>query len=471
MKESKEGKLFDSLSDVDEQLINEAKTTPIKKRKKNKKYSIIKKTLAIAACVAVLITAYFLLPIKDNIPLINNDANYKTAQLKLATFPKAYAYEDYDNRSKVREDNPVDENFINAVNNFSYKTSSQILSSSDKNCTYSPISLYYALSMVTTGANGDTFSELSNLLGEKDKVNLMKLCSNLYNQLYFDNEIGSLKIANSVWYDKNLQIRDSFINNCADSFFADSFKVDFSDSKSNQKMEKWISDNTKSTLNPKFDSQTNQILSLINTVYFKDQWSAEFDKENTKEDKFIKSDNSELDCDFMNNELTGTFAKGDNFTRASLNFENNGEMVFILPSEGVSLKNLLNTPNKMSKIFEGGDEKSGLIDWKIPKFTFDTKLDLKEMLKKQGVNDAFSVNADFSSITPNSAFISSVNQESHIAVDEEGVEASAYTKIDLKASCMLTEDKAEMILNRPFIYGIKQNGTWLFLGECYNPCE
>lgn len=33
--------------------------------------------------------------------------------------------------------------------------------------------------------------------------------------------------------------------------------------------------------------------------------------------------------------------------------------------------------------------------------------------------------------------------------------------------------EADMILNRPFIYGIQDNqtGTWLFLGVCRNPVE
>jgi len=34
----------------------------------------------------------------------------------------------------------------------------------------------------------------------------------------------------------------------------------------------------------------------------------------------------------------------------------------------------------------------------------------------------------------------------------------------------MPKDKAEMILNRPFIYGIAAaNGTLLFIGVCMNP--
>lgn len=67
------------------------------------------------------------------------------------------------------------------------------------------------------------------------------------------------------------------------------------------------------------------------------------------------------------------------------------------------------------------------------------------------------------------AFISKIRQETHIAIDEKGVEASSYTQIDYCGAGM-PEDKADMILNRPFIFGIAAyDGTLLFIGVCENP--
>lgn len=92
-------------------------------------------------------------------------------------------------------------------------------------------------------------------------------------------------------------------------------------------------------------------------------------------------------------------------------------------------------------------------------------------LKKLGVNSAFAPDADFTGITDHMAYITDVLQETHIAIDEDGVEASAFTQIDYAGSAM-PKGRADMILNRPFIYGITaRNGSLLFMGVCENPSE
>jgi serpin B len=88
--------------------------------------------------------------------------------------------------------------------------------------------------------------------------------------------------------------------------------------------------------------------------------------------------------------------------------------------------------------------------------------------------------ADFSGITDHLAYISSLTQETHIAVNEDGVEASAFTEMGF-AGAMPPEDRAEMILNRPFIFGITAYVSYpdtnscgsietpYFIGICENP--
>lgn len=91
------------------------------------------------------------------------------------------------------------------------------------------------------------------------------------------------------------------------------------------------------------------------------------------------------------------------------------------------------------------------------------------MLQTLGVVDAFLSDADFSSITDGTAFISDILQHTHIAVDENGAEAAAFTQIDY-CGAALPDGRAEMILDRPFLYGITSvNGTLIFIGVCNNP--
>lgn len=165
------------------------------------------------------------------------------------------------------------------------------------------------------------------------------------------------------------------------------------------------------------------------------------------------------------------FARGESFTRAGLALKNGGQMVFVLPDEGISPCSLLASPEQMREIFEGGKDGYGQVTWKIPRFSFGSALELVDVLKALGVSAAFAADADFTGITDHLAFISDVHQETHIAIDEKGVEASAFTRIDYFGAA-LPEDRAEMILDRPFLYAITApGGGLLFVGLCENPVE
>jgi len=454
----KEKKIFDAVTNVPDELVEEARETKLKRVSRS-----WKKWTALAACVALVIGFISVFPNLNN--------NSGGALLDIV-FPKAYAFDDYKTRRAVLDGNPVEDAFLTAVNEFSYKTAAQILANSNGNANYSPLSLYYALAMAASGANGETADEMLSLLGTSDRTALSEQCGNLYRRLYTDNKIGKLKIGNSLWMDKSIIWEKDFIKNAAENFYAHSFSMDFSDTKTGQSMAKWISDNTNGTLNPEVKIGSEQILSILNTVYFYDEWLDKFDKTKTAEDIFYLSDSVTVSCDFMNSTYgSNYFAKGDGFTRSVLSLKNAGSMIFILPDKGISPRELLSSPEKMQEIFEGGETGHGEVVWQIPKFSFGSSFDLVNTLQSLGVSSAFEEDADFSGITNQMAFITNIRQETHIAIDENGVEASAFTQIDY-AGAALPQDRADMILNRPFIYGITaSDGTLLFVGICENPNE
>lgn len=458
----KEKKIFDAITDVRDELIEEAKDTNLKR-----KNNLRRKWTAVAACAALVIigTVYFW----------GENNSSSPGPIMDVVYPKAYAFDDDDTLRKVREENPVDDSFIAAINDFSYKTGHLVLSDGGKNINYSPISLYYALSIAASGAKSETEAELLALLGIDDTQELSDQCGNLYRILYRDNEIGKLKIANSIWMDDDMKgeailFKDEFVKNSAENFYASSFSVDFASEETGKAMADWISTNTKGTLSPAIETNPEQILTILNTVYFYDQWINRFDKNKTAEDVFYLSNGSEVKSDFMNQTfVSARFTKGKGFTRAGLSLKNAGQMVFILPDQGVSAYDLITSPEQMKEIFEGGESYNGEVVWKIPKFSFSSKLSMTDVLKNLGVSSAFTTDADFTGITDHMAYITGVLQETHIAIDEDGVEASAFTQIDYAGSAM-PEGRAEMILNRPFIYGIiAQNRSLLFVGVCENP--
>lgn len=390
-------------------------------------------------------------------------------------YPKGIAFKDYDKAHANREQNPVEDRTLEAINNFAYSTAAEVFKDIKANGCYSPVSLYYALALAASGAKGSTQAELLALLGFDDSELLSKECGNLYRLIYTDNEISKLKLANSLWLDDEVdgqknEFKADFLDNAAKNFYASVFSVDFAHESAGEAMASWIKENTNGTLAPEFEPDPYQLMSIINTVYFYDEWVNRFNAERTKPDTFHLENGETVTCDFMNTTFASHgFYKGEGFTRSELALKASGSMIFILPDEGVAVSELLSSPEKIMELFSHEQSGSGEVVWSVPKLEYDSSYKLNETLKALGFYEAFGESADFTGITDSAAFISSVKQETHISIDENGVEASAFTKIDYVGSSMPT-DKAEMILNRPFIYGITAaNGTPLFVGVCMNP--
>lgn len=432
-----------------------------------------RKWAAIATACALILSIGLLIPRVER----GEKEDPKAGAILDVVYPKAYAFDDFDAGREVREQNPVEASFIEALNEFSYKTSPHILTRVGENTNYSPLSLYYALSLAASGAQGETEAELFTLLGVPSSEILTKQCGNLYRTLYRENTIGKFKIANSLWLANELNgepvtFKEDFVKQAAADFYASSHKVNFSKAETGKAMVDWIATNTNGTLAPTIETDPGQIFSILNTVYFHDEWVNRFEKSKTAKDVFHLSNGDDVTCSFMNaTSSSAGYAIGEGFTRASIGLKNAGQMIFILPDVGVSPYSLLATQDQMRETFAGGQDFHGIVTWKLPKFSFSSKLTLANVLQELGVVSAFAADADFSRITDRMASVSEVQQNTYIAIDENGVEASAFTEVRYVGAAP-PEGRADMILDRPFIYGITaQNGVLLFVGVCENPTK
>jgi hypothetical protein len=107
---------------------------------------------------------------------------------------------------------------------------------------------------------------------------------------------------------------------------------------------------------------------------------------------------------------------------------------------------------------------------RIPKFSFDSDVDLKEPLSHLGMTDAFkSGAADFLGITSNDPdlFISTALQKTHIAIDEIGTVAVAAAGEVFPPGAIVPS----FFLDRPFLFFIWDDDTQtvLFVGRLVNP--
>lgn len=308
------------------------------------------------------------------------------------------------------------------------------------------------------------------VLGMKDKAELAAQCGNLYRLLYTDHEYSRLKLANSLWTQQGVAFKDGFLKTAQDDFYASVFPVDFAGPEAGIAMGQWISQNTGGILSPQMETSPRDVLVIINTVYFNGQWINRFEESSNTEGSFTTAENEEVKCEYMHlKNASQTYYEGDGYSGTELWMKDNGSLMLILPDEGVEIGELIRQEGKLEEMFSRRDGQGGLMDLSLPKFRFGDSLELADMLRDMGVKEAFEEQADFSAMSDEPAFISRIKQETHIGVNEDGVEAAAYTEIAM-AGAGLPEGKHVLDFNRPFLFGIiSDQGIPLFLGVCNNP--
>lgn len=379
---------------------------------------------------------------------------------------------------KTAEKKIPDPGYLDTVREFSARSASNILGSSTVNSNYSPVSLYMAISLVGTGANGATQAEILETLGAKGMTpaQLAEQSGRLLDSLSYKEDTGSCELANSLWLNNKASFKPAFTAGAKKNFAAELFNVDFGKSSTGKQMGSWIKKNTHGLLAPQIQTDPGELLSIINTLYFYEEWLTAFPENLTKPDIFYLATpaGAQAKPDFMHLSKEGhPYVDGDGYISASLPLKDRSKLLFILPDKGVSPQSLLATPEKAAELFAyATDPKRADVNFSVPKFKFGSKYSLAENLKALGMKTAFSSSADFSGISKTSASISSVIQQTRVAVDEKGVEAAAYTEVMMEMS--MPPPKAplpviEFKLDRPFIYAIVREDLPLFIGVVQNP--
>jgi len=292
--------------------------------------------------------------------------------------------------------------------------------------------------------------------------NLLPYLSNVDEQVDLD-------ISNSIWYRMGQPIKEEFITTNKEAFDAEISEIDFSQPDAADTINKWIKESTKGKiekmLNPPLPSDV--IMYLINAVYFKGNWTYEFDKDNTYPGIFTNIDGTEEDVDMMSMTRTVDYGKGDDYEVLRLPYGNKKlYMYFILPYNS-NINELIDSldSEKFNAIRESiADEDEVIVG--IPRYKVEYGIkNLNDVLKKMGMASAFEMDADFSKIREG-IFISRVLHKAVIEVNEEGSEAAAVTVVEMLESAEM-EDPTSFVADRPFVFAIRdeETGTMLFMGK------
>ena len=348
----------------------------------------------------------------------------------------------------------LDENFVVATMDYSVLLFKEVINN-EENTMVSPLSIMTALAMTTNGADGKTKEEMENLLGGFSIDEL-----NLYLYTYLQN-IGSsqeLDIANSIWAKKDSAIfKEGFLQSVSDYYNSDIFYEDFNE-QTVKYINAWVNDNTKGMIPNIIDNLSeDDIMCLINALAFDASWKKVYSKADISEGIFTNIKGEKETVEFMYSD-ENLYIKNDKVTGFVKPYEeDNFSFVALLPNEGVSIIDYVNSLSGKELIQLINNADYAPVNACLPKFSYETNLDMNEVLKAMGMEIAFDKDyADFTNLfdlVQGNAYISKVIHKTFISVDELGTKAGATTEIDISVTSAPIE-LFNVYLDRPFIYMI-----------------
>lgn len=277
-------------------------------------------------------------------------------------------------------------------------------SESRPNFMLSPLSASMSLGMAMNGAASTTYDAMRNTLGfgNMTEAQTNAAYAGLIRQLYA--RAGTkvqFTLANSVWSDLQFKPLQTFVDTLKTYFDAEVQAIDFRNASAPKTISQWASDKTKGKITDLVESiSPDEVMFLINAVYFKALWSKPFDPRSTSPRPFTRSDGSRVNVPMMSRE--GIYRT----------VQKNGVIAVELPYADSAYTIVLWMPSSSAErwtIPVGLTNANVLLT--LPKFRVEYDLVLNSILTQMGMGIAFTAGADLSRIAgTNNLAISKVYQ-------------------------------------------------------------
>jgi len=358
------------------------------------------------------------------------------------------------------------------------------LGEDNDNLIFSPYSISSALAVTYAGARGETAREMSDVFWFPENQKSFHPAYKAFTDsiLISGKEKGTeLNIANALWVQEDYRLIQDFLDLAKEYYRANaenvSFKTPSEQEKSRQQINQWIEKKTnhkiKDMISPGILNELTRMV-ITNAIWFNGNWLHPFEKSRTSPSIFHITRDKSVTTDFMHQKKEIGYYEDDDVQAIELLYKGQKmSMIIILPKEigGWKLIGKIISCNKLNIIHK--EMKPHKINMSIPKFSFESKFNLKEILYKMGMEQAFTNDADFSGMTEdNDLRIDEVIHKAFIEVNETGTEAAAATAVIMSLKTALEEeDVIQFVADHPFLYFItdKTTGGIIFMGRYVNP--
>ncbi|MBQ7180885.1 MAG: hypothetical protein IJR87_06285 [Bacteroidaceae bacterium] len=366
------------------------------------------------------------------------------------------------------------------MNAFGFGLYRQMLSDRDEkvspNLVMSPVSAQMALSMLMNGAQGNTLREIREAMGLTE---FSETLVNSYNHQLSEalwalsEDSAFVETTNGIWIQRAYPFRDEYFQTVQHYYDAEASEVNFGQDEAVRQINRWAEEKThgliKEVLNPN-DNNEGLRMVLANALHFVGKWlSGKF----VKEGIFHNSDNTESRVEMLQDELYN-YSETERYKAVELFYGDKKtdyhpfSLLVILPLDPedrglITGEDYIELTDRF--VYDGS------VTFQMPCFEVEGQHDLIETLRKMGIRDAFTSQADLKRIAPTELFVNAVRQLNSFRLDKYGTEAAAVSIIEGSDSSIDTPGPLskvyEFIADRPFQFVLqdRQHRIPLFIGQ------
>ncbi|MFP4402322.1 MAG: serpin family protein [Candidatus Nanoarchaeia archaeon] len=386
------------------------------------------------------------------------------------------------------------EEVVRANNAFPFNLYYELDKEEDGNLFFSPYSIFAALAITYEGANGQTAEEMREVFDFPDTEILRSNFAAIYNTINQNQENYELKTSNALWAQQDYEFLDDYTTTISRYYGGETTNLDFRDQaeESRKTINSYVESETEGKIKNLFpeNSLNSALLVITNAIYFKGDWREKFDESNTREEEFKVNSNTTVMADMMHLDPAenSRFNYADLEQLQILELPYKGEevsMLILLPKQGefynyesqeretlnYTLEDIELSQEKLNE-YKSAMEETEFSSISIPKFEFNTKYQMKELLTNLGMPLAFTEGADFSSMDGTTTlYIDKVIHQAFVSVNEEGTEAAAATGVVMVQDLVAMSNTFRA--DHPFIFVIqhKETDSILFMGRVVDPTQ
>ncbi|WP_448217443.1 serpin family protein [Endozoicomonas sp. 2B-B] len=340
---------------------------------------------------------------------------------------------------------------------------------SNSNFVFSPDSLFHALSALLAGASGTTRELLANFLESSAFPTTEEPGAG-------SGQSEVYSVGNALLLASRHQLQDSYRREAEKMNTIVHENIDFTNRPSVKALARYLNEEfcylthgmIRSFCNAD-DWNTETALILINSVYFRGLWKQPFYRK--QEGGMFTLANGRVHLRrVLHQEIQHTgYATHNEWQAVTVPYRGNYEMVLVLPPEGTAVSGI--STGLMANLL-ASIQTVPEVDLTLPAFETRSKSDLDSALQNTGLGCLFEqgrVNLGGMLVgSSKEIFLSGVQQNCAIKVNELGTEASAVTQTMFVDGI---RKNIKINFNRPFLYILRHKKTEriLFIGQILHP--